>query len=150
MVITKTLSIDKDVARLTLSFLWQFNSLFYKFIYVDRNVLMFLFRTFTSSFYGLENLTLTGCTRDFQTLSITYHKAVKRIRSMNVWESSHDACKITEVLNFKDLYAKRRAAFMFLLLKSINPCVLPVRNFFQLESFAVDSLRELFLQKYRL
>ena len=135
---------------MTSSFLKQFNSLFYKFNYVDRKVLTFLFRTYTSSFYGLENWTLTGCKRDFQKLSITYHKAVKRICSMNVWESNHDACKIAEVHIFKHLYAKRRAAFMYSLLKSNSPCVLPLRNYFQLKSFAVESFREYFLQEYQL
>ena len=116
VMLTQTLSIDKDVDRTTSSFLKQFNSLFYKFNYVDRKVLKFLFCRYTSSFYGLENWTLTVCRRDFQKMSITYHKALKRTCSMNMWESNHEDCKIVEVHIFKHLYAKRCAGFMYSLL----------------------------------
>ena len=100
------------------------------------------------TFYGLESWTLTGCKRDFQKLSNTYHKAVKRIYIMNVWESNHDACKIAEVHIVILSYAKRRAAFMYSLLNSNSPRVLPLRKKFQLNSFAVDSFKEYFLQEY--
>ena len=71
VLLTETLSIDKDVDRMTTSFLKQLNSLSYKFNYVDRKVLTFLFRTHKSPSYGLKNWTLTGCKSDFQKLSIT-------------------------------------------------------------------------------
>ena len=64
--------------------------------------------------------------------------------------SIHDACEIAEVHVFKHLYAKRRAAFMYSLLKSNSPCVLPFRNYFKLNSFAVQSFREYFLYEYQL
>ena len=67
-----------------------------------------------------------------------------------LWESNHDACKIAEVHIFKHLYAKYLAVFKFSLLKSESPCVLPLRNYFQLKSFAVDSIREYLLLEYQL
>ena len=135
---------------MTSSFLKQFNSLFYEFNYVDRRVLTFVFRTYISSFYGLENWSLTGSKRAFQKLSSTYQKAVKRICSMNVWESNHDVCKIAEVHIFKHSSAKHRTAFKSSLIKSNSPCVLPLRNFFQLNSFVVEPFMEYFLQEYQL
>ena len=69
---------------------------------------------------------------------------------MNVFESNHDACNIGEVHIFKHLYAKRCAAFMYSLLKSNSPCVLPLRKYFQLKSFAVESFRKYLLQEYQL
>ena len=89
----------------------------------------------------LENWTVTSCKRDFQKLSIFYQEAVKRTCSMNVWVSNHDACNIAEVHIFKHLYAKRRAAFMYSLVKSNSPCVPPLRNYFQLKYFAVESFK---------
>ena len=52
VMLTETLSMDKDVDRMPSSFLKQFNSLFSNFKYIDRKVLTFLFRTYTSLFYG--------------------------------------------------------------------------------------------------
>ena len=65
VMLTETLSIDKDVDRMTSSFLKYFNSLFYEFIHVDRKVLTYLFRTNISSFFSLKNLTLLDCKRNF-------------------------------------------------------------------------------------
>ena len=120
LMLTETLSIDKDFDRMTSNIWKQFNSLFYKFNYVDRKVPVLY----------IYSWAVTGCKRYFQKLSINYHKVVKSICSMNVWESNHDACKIAEVHIFKYLYAKRRASFMYSLLKSNSPCVLQLRIYF--------------------
>ena len=66
-----------------------------------------------------------------------------------MWENNHDACKAVEVHIFKQFYVNLRAAFMFSLPKSNSPCVLQLKHYFQLKSFAADSIREYFLQEYQ-
>ena len=83
-------------------------------------------------------------------MSTTYHEAVKRVYSMSVWMSNHDGYKIAKVHIFKHLSAKRRETFMYSLLNSDSPCVLSLRNYFQLKSVAIEWFREYFLQKYQL
>jgi len=54
IILTDDMSIGKDIDRVINSFLRQYNSMFYKFNFIDRNILFFLFKTYTSSFYGIE------------------------------------------------------------------------------------------------
>ena len=76
---------------------------------------------------------------------ITDNETDKKLYSMNVWESNHDACMIAEVRIFKNLCSKRRAVFMFSLLKSISPCFLTLSNIFKLNHSQLTQLG-IFLQ----
>ena len=48
------MSIKRDIDRAVNSFLGQFNMMCSKFYFVDRNMIYYLFKSFTSSFYGAE------------------------------------------------------------------------------------------------
>ena len=54
VVLSDDLSCAKDVVRAKLAFFKQFNSLYHKFSFVDKNVLLHLFRLHAMSFYGAE------------------------------------------------------------------------------------------------
>ena len=123
VVLSKTLCIKRDVDRATDSFLKQFFWKFCKFNYADRNVLVFLFKPHSSSFYAVENWTFGASNKALQRLSIAYHKAVRRISGMTPWESNHDAFLTVEVDIVRYLYAQRRVSFAFALWNSESPFV---------------------------
>ena len=149
-MLTDTLCIGKDINRATSCFLKQFNSLMYRFNYADMKVLAHLFRTYTSSFYAIENWALAKSNKHMHRISVAYHKAVKRICSMNVWESNHGACKTADVNIFKHLYAKRRITFMFSLRDTKSPCILPLKYYYQFRSIAANATKSYFLNEYQL
>ena len=134
VVISDTLCIKCDVNRVTDSFLKQFNSMFCKFSYADKSILAFLFRTYTSSFYAIENWTFGASNRALQRISVAYHKAVKRVCGLNPWVSNHDACKTLGVNIFKHLYAKRRVGFAVAVINSESPCLVPLLYYLRYKS----------------
>ena len=54
VVLTDDLSYAKDVERVKLAFFKQFNSIYHKLKFVDKDVLLHLFRLHPMSFYGAE------------------------------------------------------------------------------------------------
>ena len=119
-----SLCVKKDVDRATTTFLRQFNSVCYRFNYVGLELLEFLFRTFTSSFYAIENWIFGVSFRSM--LSI----AVEWICVMNVCDSNHDVCKTADVSTFKHLYTRRQIKFLFSLANSQSLCLNPLRYYF--------------------
>ena len=81
IILSDDRSIASDIDRVTNSFLKQFNSMYYKFYYMHSSVLNFLFKTYTSSFYGAELWHGSIRYRNINKISVTYHKAVKKNRS---------------------------------------------------------------------
>ena len=110
-----------DVERATDSFLKQFNALYYKFNFASLNVLSFLFKTYSSSFYGIE-LWYNDKNRKniMNKISVAYHKAIKKLLNMNVWDSNHLACELLGVNLFRHLQAKRMFNYYRSVLRSKN------------------------------
>ena len=54
LVLTDDLSSAKDVERAKLAVFENLSSIFHKLSFIDRNVLLHLFRIHTMSFYGAE------------------------------------------------------------------------------------------------
>ena len=69
---------------------------------MHKNVLYFLFKTYTSSFYGC-NLWIDQVINDnkIREISIVYHKAVKKLAGLAPWDSNHEACNTVGVNIFK-------------------------------------------------
>ena len=97
----KICPIVNDVDRVINSFLRQFNSLYYKFNYLNLETLSFLFRSYSSSFYGAESWYYNLQIKTFRKISACYHAAVKRVCGLNVWDSNHAACQLVNVPIFK-------------------------------------------------
>ena len=78
-----------DSNRALNSFFSQFNAMFRESKFPPSNILVFLFKTHTNSFYRIkvwfEEKIKHG---DLKESSIGYHKAVKTVADMNVWESN--------------------------------------------------------------
>ena len=84
IILTDDVSIKSDVDRALDVFPRQFNGVYSKFYYLDVNVFSFLFHTYTSSFDGAETWCTSGSARRFDNVSISYHKAVKKVASPQV------------------------------------------------------------------
>ena len=123
VIISEDLNINSDINRVSTAFLKQFYSMYSKFYNLNNNVLHHLFRTYTSSFYGIETWYDSLSNRNINKLSVCYHKAVKKVAHLNVWDSNHLACDIVNVPIFIHLAAKRAICFLFSLLNSQSPCV---------------------------
>ena len=124
--------------------------MYYKFYNLNNNVLHHLFRTYTSSFYGIETWYDSLSNRNINKLSVCYHKAVKKVAHLNVWDSNHLACDIVNVPIFIHLAAKRAICFLFSLLNSQSPCVSPFRFYFKYSSHIKSSLSTYFDAKYNI
>lgn len=115
--------ISSDIDRVLNSFMRQFNSMYGKFYYMDINVLSYLFKSFTSSFYGIELWFQKIPISQLNLMSIAYHKAIKRMVGLNMWDSNHLACEIAHVYIFKHLLARRLICFWHRLFTSKSPCM---------------------------
>ena len=135
------------VDRVLNSFLKQFNSMYYKFNFLDRSLLFYLFKTYTSSFYGAETW-YKPCRKSIHKISVSYHKAVKRISGLNVWDSNHEACSIVKAPIFRHLIARRSFCFFSSILKSSSPCILPYKYFLKYHSEYFLYLNHLFRTEY--
>ena len=137
-----------DIDRVINSFLKQFNGMYSKFSFTDKQVLYHLLKTFTSSFYGIdvwfEKLTLTQLSK----ISVAYHKAVKRICGLNVWDSNHIACEIVGVRTFKHLLANRLLCFWKKMSESRSPCISVLKYYFKFNSKIYEKLHKMFQEQY--
>ena len=148
IVLSEDLSYCNDVDRVINSFLRQFNTLYYKFNYLNLETLSFLFRSYSSSFYGAESWYYNLQRKTFRKISVCYHKAVKRVCGLNVWDSNHAACELVNVPIFKHLHAQRLVSFLFNLTKSNSPCLFMLKYYFRYSSFIYFKTSNLFLESY--
>lgn len=144
------MSITDEVERLYLTFLKQFNSIYHKFNFLDRETLVFLFKTFCTSFYGIElfydNLL---CVRRFNKLSVVYHKAIKRMAGLSPWSSNHHGCEICHLLIFRHLIASRLISYAFSVLNNYSRNFSIFKYFFKCESIMFEDCREIFHKVYQ-
>ena len=121
--------------RMNSMFLQQFNGIYSKFNFVDKNVLYFLFKTHVMSFYGVElwHESLVSPSR-FHRASVTYHKAVKKMSGYNVWHSYHEACDVVGVPIFRHLVATRVLGYYISLCRSRSPCIALLKYYFRFAS----------------
>jgi len=81
-----------DMDRAMQAYLKQFNSMYYRFNSLGNNLKFFLHKTFTS-FYATELWYDDPMNRNrFRKIEICYHKCIKKLAGLNVWDSNHLAC----------------------------------------------------------
>ena len=126
------LSLDKDINRALDSFLKQFNSVYHKFKFVDFSILVYLFKIYTSSFYGI-NLWFECELKEsnLHKISVGYHKAVKRVAGLNNWHSNHLACEKCDVNIFKHLFAKKLISHYFRMCNSELSIIRNLKYYFK-------------------
>ena len=77
-----------------------------------------------------------------------YHKCVKKVAGLNVWHSNHEAYEIVNVPIFMLLLAKRLVSFLFRVIRSESPCVLPFRYYLSYRSAIYIWIAQFFMQEY--
>ena len=140
--------IHGDIERISTSFLKQFNGMYSKFNFVSSNMMYFLFKSYTSSFYGIDVWFDKIPDSRLRQISVPYHKAVKRICNMNVWDSNHDACDIVGVFTFKHIHAFRLICFWHKLCLARSMCIGNLKHYFRYNSYIYRKLKFLFLDVY--
>lgn len=149
VIMTSDLNNSKDKLRCANSFLKQFNSMYHKFSFVNRKMLVFLFQSHCMSFYGSEiwynedksKLTSEG-------LAVSYHKAIKRIMGLMPWDSNHTACEQAGLPIFKHFIFKKRLAFLHSIINCRSPCLLQLKSHFKYSSYILKNVQTIFSDVY--
>ena len=149
IILSPNLNINKDSDRALNAFLGQFNACYHKFNFVDHKVLIYLFKTYSSSFYGCE-LWYDVLNRDrvFHKISVAYHKAVKKLAGLPVWSSNHLACELIGVNIFRHLQAKRMYKFCLSVFCSRNKTINKLKYYFMYKSNIMRMIETTFLLEY--
>ena len=106
------MDLKADADRILKIFLAQFNSLFQKFNFLPANILIYLFKTYCTSFFGINIWFEEDIKRkDVRKIEVAYHKAIKRMVGMKPWESNHTACEKAGLMVFKHLLSERLLNF---------------------------------------
>ena len=149
IIIMDSLSNSSDADRATNSFLKQFNSMYYRFNFAEKNVLNYLFKTYSSSFYGIE-LWYNDKNRKkvLRTPAVAYHKAVKKICSLSPYDSNHYACEIVGVDIFTHLQSKRMFKYCYSLLKSDNDFMRKIKYYISFQSHIKKNVSRIFRSEY--
>ena len=148
IILTESLNNDCDSSRITNGFLKQFNSMYYKFNFADRNVLNFLFRSYCSSFYGLELHYDSKRKKNLKPMAIAYHKAIKKLCNLNKWESNHYACELLDVDVFIHLQAKRMFKFCTSVMSARNRIFRLLRYYINYQSMIKTRVKKIFKDDY--
>ena len=81
-------------------------------------------------------------------MSVSYHKAVKKIAHMAPWQSNHEACEKVKVNIFKHMVNKRILNHFFNLLWSNNVMIGRLKYFFRYRSELKQKLQKTFEDIY--
>ncbi len=117
--LNSNLSNKKDIIRVEKSFLKQFYSVFRKFSSSNKDIMSFLFQSHCLSLYGCElQDDLKGSNLQIKSLTVNYHKCVKKIVKQKQSYSNHDACEEAGLLILKHLLNLRLVSFAFSLVNT--------------------------------
>ena len=149
-ILSSDSKIDLDVDRCYTSFLRQFNSMFRKFNFLNRNILSFLFRSFCSSFYGSElwfdQIIVHSKTNK---LTVSYHRALKRIAGLSPWDSNHHASDLTGIPILRHFLALKIINFLFSIVIRPTDCILgSLKLYFKHSSNICKGVSDMFLKWY--
>lgn len=141
----------KDVVRVEKAFLRQFYSIFRKFSSVDRDILIFLFKSYCMSFYACELWdSLKYCSSEFKSLCVNYHLAVKMIVKKKWFHSNHAACEEAGLPIFKHFLNSKLISFAFNLKTAKSRCLSPYKCFIINESYFINRIKNIFRQDYQI
>ena len=107
-----------------------------------------MFKSYTSSFYGLELWFHNLSVASLRKIAVTYHKAVKRVCGLNVWDSNHAACDAVGVSIFQHLHAQRLVKHLFSVISSGSPCMKHLVYYFKYQSNICRETKNFFWAQY--
>ena len=149
VILSEDLDLSFDIDRVSRSFLGQFNSLINKFQFLSLDVLGFLFKTYCCSFYGINlwfenNIKI----KDLKKIEVIFHKAVKKVVNMNIWESNHDACDRMYILTFKHILSHRLISFYNSCINSHCKFFRKIKFYLMLSSHVYERIKHRFRMMY--
>ena len=147
-ILAEDLCVSEDVNRASNKYLKQYHSIYAKFYKMSDDVLHYLFRTHSLSFYGAELWYDSLSSRSVKDLAIAYHKGVKKVARLNVWDNNHLACDIVSVPIFNHLLSRRSICFLYSLTASKSHCLLPYHYYIRYHSHLRRAMNSLFHEKY--
>ena len=128
------LKIESDVMRVVNSFFAQFYSFYSKFNFVNLNILSFLFKSYATSFYGIELwYQFLGNKNVMRKCAVAYHTAIKRLCGLNKWASSHETCALANQQVFSHFIVQRTFNYYTALVNSKSPCIRNFKYFFKFQ-----------------
>ena len=148
VILTSNSDLGPDIDRVSNAFLKQFHATYGKFKFCDQNVLFYLFRTYTSSFYGVELWAEKIKAYQLNKISISYHKAVKITCGMNYWDGNHVACEKVGVPLFKHLLAKRLVSSWHRICSSASPCLANLKYYFRYKGCLTAKISDWIYENY--
>ena len=147
-ILSSDFKIHKDVDRSCFSFLKQFNAVFHKFSFLNRDVKAFLVQSYCMSFYGSDLWFDYKNKRVFHGFAVAYHKALKRLAGLAPWDSNHRACEILKFPIFIHNINSRLISYFFSLVYSKSPCLSTLRYYFRYNSFLMSNVSNIFRDQY--
>ena len=124
-------------------------SLYYKFHKTcDLHMLSFLYEIYCSSFYGMEIWYDTmSINMSHKSITVAYHKTIKRICGLNKLDGNHLACGRLNVSIFEHLLAKRIATFYHRTISSTSISLKELKFYHFSRYLLAISLRKFFYWK---
>ena len=138
-----------DIKRCCKSFLGQFYSMYRNFNNIHRDLLLFLFNSYCTSFYGIELWhSKSFCVTEYHNQEVIYHKSIKKMLKVSFRESNHAVCMETSLPIFRHFHNWRMISFYFNIARSNSPCILPLKNYLLHDSSFSLNIREIFASVY--
>ena len=110
-----------DINEKKNKFFKDFNVLFRKFYFIDKNVLLHLFKQYCLQIYGVDMwFGDMRCNTVLKQFEVRYHKAIKKILNFSTHESNHYSCQEAQLLTFENLVNKTKLMTAFRVFKF--PC----------------------------
>ena len=151
IIISNNSTSNNDIERAESIFLKQFYSIYRKFYFINQNALFYLFSSHCTSFYGCPLWIMDKIGKKYiNSLSVSYHNAIKKVFNLRVSESNHFICNNLGILIFKHFLSKRYLEFLHNLLKSNSCCFEPFKSYFKSESIFVKRLGVHFKTMYNI
>ena len=99
VVLTDDLYCAIDIERTKKAFFKQFRSMYHKFSFVGKIVLLHIFRLHAMSFYSAETP---------ENISVSYHKTIKRINGTILYDRNDESFEEVNLPSFKHFLAKQQ------------------------------------------
>ena len=147
-ILSSDFKLDHDINRSCFSFLKQYNAVFHRFSFLDKNILSFLIHSHCMSFYGVETWFDYRNKNIFRGIGVAYHKAVKRLAGMAPWESNHKACELMHFPIFIHFINFKLVTYLFSILHSNSFCLNSLRYYFRYDSFILANVENIFKDQY--
>ena len=122
--------------------------MYWRFNFLPRDMLYFLFKSYTSSFYGIDLWFEKIPDSHLNKACIPYHKAVKRISGLSVCDSNHEACELAGVQIFSHLRATCLVSFWHGLFHTKSVCLGNLNYYFRYRSQIYEKLKAMFMDNY--